>query len=440
MWLLLSLLTTAPAADRCSGQWTVEWMRPLPWKPAMFTGSFALEREGSRCSASLGFSQSEATFEAQRVVVRRDRIEATFLNDDRPLQLRLFRQDDEVLGYAQWGQIDWSPISGHASSAALVDDSIEHSPWPVVAPAEVGLDPARMTELVQTADELHSHGLVILKDGQVVVSRAFGEGHGPLMSITKPLSSLAVSFLLAEGKWDSLDAPLGPLFDRWAEDDPRHRISLRHILGHSSGLHHERKATTLNAQPDRVAFAVDTRLVSPPGTAVSYNNRAFALLAGVVKRTTGEDIQQWLTPRLAEPLGLDLHWIRDTSGNPDTYGGAGLTTLDLAKLGQLMLDDGVWEGERVLPEGWVGLTTVAADASLSPNIGLGWFLLEKEAPVRGYYHTGWDGQYLLVLPDERIVVARQHLRWPERHRDAAANVHGWNGFIRQMIRALHDAG
>jgi hypothetical protein len=150
-----------------------------------------------------------------------------------------------------------------------------------------------------------------------------------------------------------------------------------------------------------------------------YNNGASFLLGEIVRTRTGEDLLAYLTPRVLAPMGVAATWDRDPLGRCLGWTGAHLTTGALAAFGELYRRDGVWDGVRLLPEGWVERATTrqiptGPDPS-SPDweYGYGYQLwLGRE----GYRLDGAFGQFALVLPERNLVVgltsaqpATQHL-------------------------------
>lgn len=116
-------------------------------------------------------------------------------------------------------------------------------------------------------------------------------------------------------------------------------------------------------------------------------------------------LDEYLKPRLLVPLGIEARWQHDPKGHAQVHAGVIANALDLAKVGVLLANDGLWQNERVLPAGWVATATHTPATSASDQIGLGWFLL---ADGKGFLHTGDSGAFLFVLPDEDIVAAGVH--------------------------------
>ncbi|MCC6523665.1 MAG: beta-lactamase family protein [Polyangiaceae bacterium] len=262
--------------------------------------------------------------------------------------------------------------------APLVDPGLPE--WlPVAAPEDVHLGPAALAALVAEAERTASDALVVLSEGKLVVERYFGKPRGPIqtMSITKGFVGLAIGILLGEGKLHSIDLPVGTWLPDWRYNDYA-KVTLRHVLTHTSGLYHEEETYPLTQRTNRLSYARNLPLVSEPGQVFAYNNEATLLLAGVVERAAGMPLDDYLRRKLFEPLGIgDVRWERDAAGTPATYSGLALEARDLAKVGALLLAGGEWQGRSVVPSTW--LTEAAKPSAVEPTHGLLTWLL-REGP------------------------------------------------------------
>jgi CubicO group peptidase (beta-lactamase class C family) len=129
-------------------------------------------------------------------------------------------------------------------------------------------------------------------------------------------------------------------------------------------------------------------------------------LSGVIAHATRQNTQDFAQQALFDPLGIvDFSWRVDPNGYPDAAGGLLLTPHDMAKFGYLYLNDGVWEGERILPEGWVEESTSAQIDGGPPeytSYGYLWWVTHL-AGHAAYFASGYGGQYLYVVPDLDLV-------------------------------------
>ncbi len=282
-------------------------------------------------------------------------------------------------------QADLAPLRSDTSWPRILaraeNNAASRAPQPgtgltTSTPEAEGLDPAALARLLKESEESHSSGLVLLRHGKLVGQWYFGGTSRRIeaMSATKSVVSLAVGLLLDEGKLASIDEPVATFFPEWRQT-PKARITVRHLLNHTSGLYTRRTTEAIYASKDFVRFALDTRVDAEPGTTFVYNNSATNLLAGVITAAAGEPLDEYLRRRLFEPLGIeDVTWSRDPSGNRHGMSGMQIHPVDFAKIGQMMLDGGVWQGRRVVSQEWITQSTQGPSQPRDPTCGLLWWL------------------------------------------------------------------
>lgn len=284
------------------------------------------------------------------------------------------------------------------------------------------------------AEGLEIHSVMIVNDGKVIYQdwRNGGEadkGH-VLNSVSKTFTSLAVGMAIAEDKL-SVDEKLVDIFPEYRPDtvsDNLADIEVRDLLtmtcGHATDHTGEmrRMADTdsaFNWVRQFMAFPVEYR----PGVIYCYNSVGTMMLSAIVQKRTGEKLIDYLNTRLFEPLGISgAHWDESESGI--CYGGWGLylKTEDLAKTGQLILQNGRWNGRQIVPGEWIAEMTRMQVESSPAGVNLVQLAQNsayKPGPdwVQGYGYQMWmcrhnafradgaGGQYILVLPELDSVVA-----------------------------------
>lgn len=266
------------------------------------------------------------------------------------------------------------------------------------SPREAGLSESALAELLKQAEDSGSSALVLLRHGKLVGEWYFGGETQRIeaMSATKAVVALAIGLLIDDGRIPSADTPVSTFFPEW-KDGLAAKVTLRHLLSHTSGLAANRTTQDIHQSKDFVRYALESQVVDAPGSRFFYNNKAVNLLAGVVERASGEKLDAYLMRRLFAPLGIrDVAWQKDPSGNPLGMSGLRLHPLDFAKVGQLLLQKGLWRGQRVLSEAWVRECTAAPSQPHNPNAGLLWWLVY--APE----------QSTLVLESETVAEARRN--------------------------------
>ena len=246
---------------------------------------------------------------------------------------------------------------------------------PLSAPSLRGLDRAALAALLARARESGSDAVVIYKDGQLAGQWYFGRPQGPIeaMSATKSIVSLAIGRLVHTGKIRSLDQPVADFFPEWRQGMKR-KVTIRHLLSHTSGMQNEIN-TTVEIYPSRdfVQLALAAELTAEPGTAFAYNNKAVNLLAGIIRVASGRRMDEYVRGEIFAPLGItDFTWTLDPAGNPHAMSGLQIRAVDLARIGQLMLQGGRWQGKTIVPASWVREST-AASQRFEPRCGLLWW-------------------------------------------------------------------
>jgi CubicO group peptidase (beta-lactamase class C family) len=304
-----------------------------------------------------------------------------------------------------------------ASAAAAADapDSLPRS-----TPEEQGISSSAILGFVEAAeaeiDALHS--LIVVRHGHVV-AEGWWEPYGPeiphvLFSLTKSFTSTAVGLAVSEGRL-SIDDTVLSIFPEEAPPEPSDdlkQMRVRDLLTMNTGHHAETIEGFPYFEPPGGSLA-RTFLALPvahrPGTHFVYNTPASQMLAEIVEKVTGEALDDYLRPRLFEPLGIeDPIWL--TAGDGVHLGGFGLSvrTRDIARFAQLYLQRGEWQGRQILPPEWVDQATArqvsnGSDPASDWNQGYGFqFWRSKHGNYRG---DGAFGQYAIVMPEHDAVVA-----------------------------------
>ncbi|MGH7677645.1 MAG: serine hydrolase domain-containing protein, partial [Gemmatimonadaceae bacterium] len=223
----------------------------------------------------------------------------------------------------------------------------------VSTPAAEGLDTAKLRSLVARAKETNSSALVILKNGKLVLEW-YEPTRRPIdaTTVTPSVVSMLVGQLIDARKLD-LDTPVSAFYPEWKEGHGA-RITVRHLLSHTSGLHPDPNSEKLEATGDFVGAALSSAIDQEPGSFFRYNNNGVNLLAGVASQAAGTRIDDFARSSLFQPLGVtEFTWSSDAVGTSLGMSGLQIHAVDLAKLGQLMLNGGVWDGKRLISSEWI---------------------------------------------------------------------------------------
>ncbi len=268
--------------------------------------------------------------------------------------------------------------------------------------AEHSLDAGVLKDLLTRSRRSESDALVLVKDGRTLIEEYSAKqgARGPIeaMSATKSVVALAFGRLLADGRLNSLDAPVHRFYPEWNQG-LKAKITIRHLLTQRSGLHCEKITTEIYRSPDFVQFALAADVVEEPGEKWRYNNSGTNLLAGLVEKISGQRMDTLLGAELFAPLGITKWtWTLDDAGNPHAMAGLQIRAADLAKIGELMLNGGAWGSEPVLPEAFVREATNHY-APLDPDRFMGTW---EESSRRGGQGFTGPRYGLLWWPEVRV--------------------------------------
>jgi CubicO group peptidase (beta-lactamase class C family) len=238
-----------------------------------------------------------------------------------------------------------------------------------------------------------------------------------LQSVTKSFTSTLIGIALQQGFLESVDQRVLDFYpDRELENpDPRkEQITLEHLLTMSPGMDwielqvpYTDPSNSLGRMwrsRDVIQHVLDHPMLRDPGEAWSYNSGTSILLGDIVEQASGIDTLVFARQFLFDPLGFGATYWQETNDGRHyhTDGGLFMTPRDMARLGYLMLHDGVWEGERLLPEGWVEQATTAQYESY-PGHGYAyqWWTIEG---TDIFYASGHYDQAIFIIPEADMVV------------------------------------
>ena len=304
-----------------------------------------------------------------------------------------------------------------------------------------GLEPARLCALKDAVPNEHLrnlHSVVVLRHGSLVFEQYFngrdehfgtpvgnttfdGETLHDVRSITKSIISMLYGIAFAHNHAESVSNPILDTFTAFADlrsEPDRMKILVKHALTMTMGTKWNETLPYDNPKNgeyqmeeanDRYRYILDRPLVKAPGECWNYNGGATAVLAELVSRATSLPLLKFAKKRLFEPLGIThLEWITDEGGEPLAASGLRLRPRDLAKIGQLMLNQGRWAGRELVPASWIHEST-KPHVRISKHIcyGYQWWLGNSRfdsvyTPLVAGFGNG--GQGLHILPELDLVV------------------------------------
>jgi len=309
-------------------------------------------------------------------------------------------------------------------------------PWPqgsAPAPENTRLEPI-LEQAFAEIDPLHARftkAVVVIHKGRLVAEK-YAPGVAadtplPGWSMTKSVTNLLLAMLMNDGKLRLTQTAPVP---SWYEvmGDPRGEITIDQLLRMSSGLEFDEEygwysdvTRMLAVEADAADFAASKPLVAEPGSLWAYSSGTSNILSGIIRLTVGgylQDYYDFAQKRLFLPLGIRTASLE--TDNNGTYVGSSFmyaSARDWARLGQFCLQDGVWQGERLIPEGWLDYSTTPTPNNPRKNYGAHfWLNAVPEAqqeqrtwpalPADSYSMNGFQGQRVIIIPSKELVVVR----------------------------------
>lgn len=295
---------------------------------------------------------------------------------------------------------------------------------------------------------INTRAVVVVYDGEIVAER-YAPGfdmHSRHMgwSMTKSITNAITGILTKDGRMKvHYPAPI----PQWQDDD-RKNITLHNLLQASSGLKWEENyggpspaTNMIFKRKDMGLYAMESPLESEPNTVFEYSSGTTNIISRLIREAIGdEDYYRFYYRELFEKIGAYSMVIEPDAGG--TYVGSSFswaTARDWARFGLLYLNDGVFNGERILPEGWVAYTTTPAMPAERGEYGAQWWLnagtpdnppgrLYPDVPQDAFQAEGYEGQFVFVVPSKKLVVVRLGL--------SQTNELDMNQFVSKVIQAL----
>ncbi len=310
--------------------------------------------------------------------------------------------------------------------------------WPRATLAEAGFAPDMGEQIdARVADGSFEnlHAVVVARGGKLVLERYYegedeywGRPRGrvtfnanalhDLRSVTKSLVGLLYGIALAEGKVPPLDAALVDQFPEYpdlAADPMRRRMTVAHALTMMLGTEWDEGLSYMDPRnsehamelaDDRYRFVLDRPMLQEPGAQWVYNGGATAVLARLIAKGTGKSLRDYAEEKLFEPLGIaEFEWVRGRDGEYIAASGLRLRPRDLAKIGQLVLDDGRWDGKQIVPADWLARSFQRRADVDELGYGLHWWLgPQADDGPRWVAGFGNGGQRLYIVPKLDLIV------------------------------------
>ncbi len=288
---------------------------------------------------------------------------------------------------------------------------------PRSSPEQRGVQSQAILDFIDGADQIDSvHSFMLLRHGSVVAEAwwtPFGaDDPHQLYSLSKSFTSTAVGMAIAEGKM-SLDDTVVSFFPEDLPENPSANLKamrVRDLLSMSTGhVSSDLRGFTFQSENVLTKEFLALPVEHVPGTHFLYNTPATYMCSAIVQKVTGQKVVDYLQPRLFDPLGIEKPlWTESPQGISHGGFGLNLRTEDIARFGQLYLQEGEWNGRQVVPVEWVAAAT-SRQTSNGSNPGNDWnqgYGYQFWRCRHGFYRgDGAFGQYCIVMPEYDAVLA-----------------------------------
>jgi len=307
-------------------------------------------------------------------------------------------------------------VNSYPAAAVWPDDD-----WSISTPEQQGLNP----EMLGRADkEIHDnypnvYSLLVVRHGYLVYEKYYQgmdkNDANPVFSVTKSVMSALTGIALRDGLISGTGQKLSEFFPEYftqIDDTQKNDITIENVLTMTGGLESiDSDYYSYFTSPDLLKYVLQKPLTDKPGDTFTYNTGLTHFLSAIITDTSGKSTEDFAKENLFSKIGISVdNWESDGKGY--NYGGTGLylKPLDMAKFGYLYLHNGLWDGNRIIPEEWIKESTQKQiTASATADYGyLFWLqtIRDKadEKEYTSYRAAGMGGQYIMMIPDLDMVV------------------------------------
>lgn len=302
---------------------------------------------------------------------------------------------------------------------------------PVVSLEKAGFNQDSIQSLISLIGDTPPNdfrGLVVIKDNQLVIEEYFNtfwrNSVHDIRSAGKSVTAIMLGIAMKDGLVQSLDQDLYSFFPKAkypSVNEDYKKITLRHLLNMSSGIDADTdrpetpgQAVNWIAKTDWKEYILNIPLISKPGEKWVYADINPLLIAAVIEEKTGMSLKDYAEQKLFEPLGIEqFYWYTNASNQTGAAGNLHITTLDFAKLGLLVANEGQWNGQQIIEESYIQ-ELFREDLDISDNnpyadtYGMFWYKSHRtfgSKQIDYLFASGNGGNHLVVIPELEMVIA-----------------------------------
>ena len=311
-----------------------------------------------------------------------------------------------ILGKTGGTRVDYFPQKPDFPFDAVYEQAFVRA-----TPESQGICSDLFTALLRELDaskDTEMHHFMALRHGKVICECNFAPYPKGMWHIThsmcKSITGMAIGMLIEEEKL-KLDENIYDIFPDHINAFSkifRPVITVEHLLTMTSGVTFNESGIV--SGNDWLGSFLNASVNGKPGTEFQYNSLNTYVLSAIVTKRTGETLTEYLTPRLFGPLGITKYYW-ETCPKGITKGGWGLFLCaeDMAKLGQLYLQRGKWNGQQLVSEYWIEISTARHLKTQNDTYGYGYQLWMEQRPG-SFEYNGMLGQNVIIYPDMDMVL------------------------------------
>lgn len=341
-------------------------------------------------------------------------------------------------------------------------------PLPLAAVSDRTISDAALKSATDYAGQNNSDAFIVWRRGKVETESYFGQTKDASIisrSLAKPVTAAAVARAIALGKIKSLDQPVADFVTEWKDDPRRSKILVRHLLDMRTGFLPQALAPKpedilnrayLHPRHDEIIVR-EYPVVDEPGTRYEYNNATSEMVAVLIERATGRRYAEFMSTEIWQKIGAmgGTVWINRPGGMAHSGCCLMIPAESFLRLAILVMQDGVWDGQRLFPEGYVKEMITATKEN--PHYGAGVYVAGKYTDRRGaanpdrptpktlhsepymaddlYLFDGNANQVVYIVPSEQLIVLRTGNNPPRVEGKEWDNAYLPNTVIRGIVKA-----
>ncbi len=279
------------------------------------------------------------------------------------------------------------------------------------------------TTTEQSFTQLETVAFVVVKNDSLIHEQYWdgfnADSYSNSFSMAKSFVSILVGIAIDEGKIKSVEQPVSDFLPEF-KTGKNALLRIKHLLTMSSGINFDEDYVNPFAYPAKAYYGNDLskltysyKVTKEPGKEFEYLSGNTELLSFILEKATGQTLSDYASLKLWKPLGAknSAFWSLDhKNGNEKAYCCFNSNAPDFARIGQLYLDSGKWNGQQLVPLQYFIASTTAADlvdgGKKNNHYGYSWWLIPTYRDHQIYYARGILGQYIVCIPDLKMVIVR----------------------------------